>query len=602
MPGKSHIWCSHPYHDEVLSNGKKRCSKVGQTPSHPKGKRSISEQLAKYINSHSESILNGSSTKLEEGDYLCSTCYTKEENLFMNDEETNMDTDDCEETLNYNNLHNDSGCQQCSPMDDDTHVEQEDIKRKLNQVFQFVNVQKIDDFKQISNAIDETYFKLREWSNTIAPATRRDEKPETFHSLNVSIDDAAWILNHLRELFSISDNEEQQRLMTMLPPDWGRDRIANWFGGSQHQARQSIELRTTDCVFSKPEDRRGNKSLDGQIELAVHNFYTSDEVSRETSYKKQVIHPPPSRKPVPLRFLHSNIGETFQQFKLKHPNMEISRSKFFSLRPVWVREQTTHESCMCIYHENADLLLQGISKSLQRLVTIKSLIEETICKSPSESCHYRQCANCRHLTASAILSDGIDIETEDSASWSIWKKFNSRYELLHLTDKYNIYNLADHHVDFSIGASWTFSASGHGKGPCDGVGAVIKSTATQHIIKARPNASFSSPKQFYEWCVDKNDRLVIARPRRIDTSKSMSTKMPEPNRPIEVRWLSGDVVNNEFENYSITGIRDMHQSDADTNGSISCRRTSQSIPNTIHTFKMSPIPRLTANRNTTDGH
>ncbi|CAF1527835.1 unnamed protein product [Rotaria sp. Silwood1] len=601
MPGKSHIWCSHPYHDEVLSNGKKRFSKVGQKLSHPKGKRSINEQLANYINSHSESILNGSSTKLEGGDYLCSTCYTKEENLFMNDEETNMDTDDCEETFNYNNLHNDSGCQQCSPMDDDTHVEQEDIKRNRNS-------------KQISNAIDETYFKLREWSNTIAQATRRDEKPEAFHSLNVSIDDAAWILNHLRELFSISDNEEQQRLMTMLPPDWGRNRIANWFGGSQHQARQSIELRTTDGVFSKPEDRRGNKSLVGQIELAVHNFYTSDEVSRETSYKKQVIHPPPSRKPVPLRFLHSNIGETFQQFKLKYPNMEISRSKFFSLRPVWVREQTTHESCMCIYHENADLVLQGISKSLQRLVTIKSLIEETICKSPSESCHYRQCANCRHLTASAILSDGIDIETEDSASWSIWKKLNSRYELLHLTDKYNMYNLAHHHVDFNIGASWTFSASGHGKGPCDGVGAVIKSTATQHIIKGGPNASFSSPKEFYEWCVDKNDRLVIARPRRIDTSNSMSTKMPEPNRPIEVRWLSGDVVNNEFENClkqrwsqlsskdSITGIRDMHQFDADTNGSISCRRTSQSIRTTIHTFKMPPTPRLTASRNTTDGH
>ena len=111
-----------------------------------------------------------------------------------------------------------------------------------------------------------------------------------------------------------------------------------------------------------------------------------------------------------------------------------------------------------------------------------------------------------------------------------------------------MYNLAHHHVDFNISASWTFSASGHEKGPCDGVGAVIKSTATQHIIKVGPNASFSSPKQFYEWCVDKNDRLVIARPRRIDTSKSMPTKMPEPNRSIEVRWLSSDVVNNEFEN------------------------------------------------------
>ena len=63
----------------------------------------------------------------------------------MNDEETNMDIDDCEQTLNYNNLHNDSGYQECSLMDDDAHLEQEDIKRKLNQVFQFVNVQKIDD-------------------------------------------------------------------------------------------------------------------------------------------------------------------------------------------------------------------------------------------------------------------------------------------------------------------------------------------------------------------------------------------------------------------------------------------------------------------------
>ena len=110
-----------------------------------KRKRSINGQLTKYINSHSEGILNGTSTKLEEGDYLCSTCYTKEENLFMNDEETNMDIDDCEETLNYNNLHIDSDYQECSLMDDDTHLEQKDIERKLNQVFQFVNVQKVDD-------------------------------------------------------------------------------------------------------------------------------------------------------------------------------------------------------------------------------------------------------------------------------------------------------------------------------------------------------------------------------------------------------------------------------------------------------------------------
>ena len=66
-------------------------------------------------------------------------------------------------------------------------------------------------------------------------------------------------------------------------------------------------------------------------------------------------------------------------------------------------------------------------------MTIKQLLEQTICISPSESCYYRQCDDCRHLKASDILSDGIDIEIHDLASWSIWEKVNVRYELLHLT-------------------------------------------------------------------------------------------------------------------------------------------------------------------------
>ncbi|CAF4494941.1 unnamed protein product, partial [Rotaria sp. Silwood2] len=60
-----------------------------------------------------------------------------------------------------------------------------------------------------------------------------------------------------------------------------------------------------------------------------------------------------------------------------------------------------------------------------------------------------------------------------------------------------------HFKNFHIEASWTFSASGHGKGPCDGIGAVVKPTATNYLLKGGPDASFSSPKQFYEWCFEK---------------------------------------------------------------------------------------------------
>jgi hypothetical protein len=68
---------------------------------------------------------------------------------------------------------------------------------------------------QIVKAVDQTYVKLRELSNAVLPFARRSTEPETFSSLDLTMDDAIWILSHLRELFYTSDNDEQKRLMTM---------------------------------------------------------------------------------------------------------------------------------------------------------------------------------------------------------------------------------------------------------------------------------------------------------------------------------------------------------------------------------------------------
>ncbi len=68
MSNKILIWCAHPDHDEVLPNGKKHFCKSGTKPSHPKGKRSINEQWAEFINIHHQAILNGRSKKLSKGD------------------------------------------------------------------------------------------------------------------------------------------------------------------------------------------------------------------------------------------------------------------------------------------------------------------------------------------------------------------------------------------------------------------------------------------------------------------------------------------------------------------------------------------------------
>ncbi|CAF4451074.1 unnamed protein product, partial [Rotaria sp. Silwood2] len=465
-------------------------------------------------------------------------------------------------------------------MDDDyVRVEQEGAKLKLNQVFAYVNVKKIDDI------------------DILLPRSRHNNEPRTLSSLDLSIDDAIWILDSLRELFSISDNNEQKRLMTMLLLEWGRDRIYNWFRGSQHHARQSIKLRTTIGDFSRPEDRRGNKPLDNQIELAVYNFYTSGEISRETSYKKQVIHPSPSRTPIPLRFLHLTIGETFEQFKMKYPNMEIGRSKFFSLRPTWVRERTPHESYVEIQNSVSWSIWKKLNSRYELLHLtgiFRALLEEIDDLWPNfitHSFHTREQRDYIALIKEkssittfavvqqatiftvyirigeehrnlVIISDYLAHDTRFVYSGQkiiidfLRKEYPNIFKINYVSDgasahfknKHNIHNLTHHHQDFQIEASCSFSSSGHGKGPCDGVGAVVKSTTTQHLLKDGSNASFSTSKQFFEWCVEKNDRMVVARSRRMEASNWSSTYMFEPNHPLEVRWLSADVINNEFEN------------------------------------------------------
>ena len=146
MSYKCRIWCAHPCHDEVLPNGKKRFWKTGLQPSHPKGIRSINEEMAEFINNHNEAIINGSSKKVSKGDYFGSSCFAKEANPSMTDEETDMDIDQSQGSPNYNSFESGSDNQQDPSMDDDyVRVEQEDTKKKLNQVFEFVNVKKIDD-------------------------------------------------------------------------------------------------------------------------------------------------------------------------------------------------------------------------------------------------------------------------------------------------------------------------------------------------------------------------------------------------------------------------------------------------------------------------
>ena len=68
----------------------------------------------------------------------------------------------------------------------------------------------------------------------------------------------------------------------------------------------------------------------------------------------------------------------------------------------------------------------------------------------------------------------------------------------HSKNRYNILNLSFHEIDSEVRATWTFTATSHGKAPMDGLDAAVKSIATRYLIRHGPEEAFKNAKQFYK--------------------------------------------------------------------------------------------------------
>lgn len=63
----------------------------------------------------------------------------------------------------------------------------------------------------------------------------------------------------------------------------------------------------------------------------------------------------------------------------------------------------------------------------------------------------------------------------------------------------NFSNLYHHKQDFEIQAEWHYFATGHGKGPCDGVSGTIKRLAARASLQLPPEAQITTPQKLYDW-------------------------------------------------------------------------------------------------------
>ncbi|XP_044594836.1 uncharacterized protein LOC123272201 [Cotesia glomerata] len=66
----------------------------------------------------------------------------------------------------------------------------------------------------------------------------------------------------------------------------------------------------------------------------------------------------------------------------------------------------------------------------------------------------------------------------------------------------NFVNLYYHEEDFDIPAEWHFFATAHDKGPCDGIGGILKRFAARASLQLAVDKQITTPIGFFEWASD----------------------------------------------------------------------------------------------------
>lgn len=175
---------------------------------------------------------------------------------------------------------------------------------------------------------------------------------------------------------------------------------------------------------NKDRKKRCDALTDDEIQM-VQNFYVRDDISRMLPGKKDYVSvklPDGKRGHRQKRLLLFKIGEAHELFK-EESNVQIGKSKFAELRPPQVIPSSAfdQEVCICKYHENIDLILQGLSRlGTSDCISSEEAVAQTVCSLDSCKCIDRVCDSCGVTELTDRLFEGQD--EDDSILYYQWQK------------------------------------------------------------------------------------------------------------------------------------------------------------------------------------
>ena len=105
---------------------------------------------------------------------------------------------------------------------------------------------------------------------------------------DANISTGETVMNQYKDEFPSLHKQDQYRVLTSMPKQYGRPFLQNFFGISDHQAKIAKNLQAEKGILSIPDPKPGNTLPDETI-CKVKHFYENDKVSRQMGGMKDCV-------------------------------------------------------------------------------------------------------------------------------------------------------------------------------------------------------------------------------------------------------------------------------------------------------------------------
>jgi hypothetical protein len=212
------------------------------------------------------------------------------------------------------------------------------------------------------------------------------------------------------------DASEKLKLLTLVPKSWSLRQVIHFFGCTYGQALSARIARDKSGILSC-RSPKANRPLSPEITQLVQQFFLDDTISRTMPGVKDKVkvHGITYQK----QLLLMNLKDAYITFKERHPDVKIGFSRFAMLRPKQVilpDSAGLHRTCICIYCENAKLMLLAVPCSSK----IGELFEYSACSIYSHECMFGRCPDCKDELTLLVQQELLNVDPNADITFKQW--------------------------------------------------------------------------------------------------------------------------------------------------------------------------------------